>query len=183
MFKRKTIIIALVVVIVALVTLAGFALQKKNSSSLGFQAYAPQILPQGLEVTERTVDVWNDGPNPFAYHKILTFELSGSRGSIGQAKKSDYTSRVVTCDYSVVNQVCKMYKTPRGQEYTMELTFKDNKQLSAQRVGWFKDDTYIWLSLHDGSEALSENDISQTVDSFSPVHYAKLKTRHYTPGP
>lgn len=184
MHKKKPLVILLVA---ALFLLAGglisFVLHDKHSSSLNFQAYAPQVLPSGLRVTERTVDVWSNKTNPLTSKKILTYELDDSKGYISQANKSDYTPRAVMCEQNVLNQTCKILKTPQGQQYKVELTFTDGQELSHQTIRWFKDNTYIWMLLNTAATALSENELSQTVDSFSPVSYDNLKTKHYNPGP
>lgn len=184
MYKKRNVVIILVVATFILATgLISFALFKKNSSSLDFQAYAPQILPPGLRITDRTVDIWSNKTNPFVSKKILTYRLDESKGYISQADKSGYTSKVVMCGRNLINQTCKTLKTPEGQQYIVELTSKNNQELSSQTIRWFKNDTYIWLSLNSNVKALSENDINQTVDSFNPATYDNLRTKHYTPGP
>lgn len=178
-----TVIIMFVATLLLVGGLATSMLFKKNSSSLDFQAYAPQTLPSGLRITERSVDIWSSKTNPFKSKKILSYRFAESKGYISQTYKSDYTSQVVTCDRNVVNQSCKILKTPKGQEYKIELTSWRDQELSSQTVRWFKNNTYIWLSLNSNVQALSEGEINQTIDSFSPVTYNNLKTDHYTPGP
>ena len=177
--KRRLVLISLIAAVVFTGGLTAFTLYEKNSSSLDFQAYAPQTLPSGLHVTERTLDIWSDDMNPFASKKIVSARFNDSKGYISQTNKSDYTSAVVTCGRSVTNQTCEMLKTPKGQKYKAELTYGTDQELSTQTYRWFKDGTYIWLSLR-GEE---EDDIDLTIDSFRPVTYDKLPIKHYSPGP
>jgi len=160
-----------------------------RSTSVDFQEYAPTVLPAGVAIIGRSLEVWSEKASPVAHTKLLRFDLNTSRSSSlaeGKVKKSNLDNAACSSHSAVTNQTCAIVETPNHQQYFLVTTYQDTlagKPFSQEAI-WTRGDTSIMLYLAGSPmRTYPQDEWSGVVDSFVPVHYSKITSKHYSPGP
>lgn len=179
--KHKIILSTILFILIATVAIGAYYQYARNSWAVKFTQFMPSYMPYGANEKNKSIDIWRTkNPNPFIYERIFTINYDGhSISLIGQ----EFAGEIKDwggCKANA-NTKCETITTPNRQKYeTATVVSTINGQVTGQRATLFKGNTYIWI---DSKTDLSRLEWDKIIDSFVPVSYKKITTKHYSYGP
>jgi hypothetical protein len=181
--------IIVVVLLIIVVCVCGWRFYKDNNpqSYVNFIQYEPSNIVDGLQVDNKTLEVWSSNIftslSPYSVSIVLNLDHQDSYVAETKYKDDPFDSM---CDGA--NVVCTDKTSPQSQAYKLVLVYDvadaTKRQLRSEEVVFNKSGTRIQVNVEskDGTP-ITEKAWGDMVDSFAPTTFNGLHVRHMQPGP
>lgn len=184
---RRAILLLLCAIALVIACFLGYNWFVTHAGSVDFGEYEPQVLPPGVHILSKSVEVWLDNNGGLTHHKLFRIELSGSAGysSYTSESKADQTNNTYECgDGLAINQSCVVAQTPHGQQYLLITTYGDDHTTFEQDASFVRGNTDITVAIQGNPAPQYSRTIwNGVIDSFVRVHYGRIVVDQVKPGP
>lgn len=183
--SKKPIVVVLTVAVVVAFVVTGLVLWSRNASNsagknqLGFEAYAPTVLPRGVELKDLTL-----------YRSTSTSEITVRFDTDKDNPQFFITERKSTSeerananmpDCSPQFDTCVRLTSPEGQAYQIRTSIDDGRQSYNKTISWAKGTTSFWAV--SSLQSIEEDDAfwGKMIDGFKPADYTDKPIEIITP--
>ena len=184
---RRAILLLLCAIALVIGCFLGYNWFVTHAGSVDFGEYEPRVLPPGVHILSKSVEVWLDNNGGLTHHKLFRIELSGSasHSSAITESKVDQINKTYECgDGPAVNQSCLVAQTPRGQHYLLITTYGNDHTTFEQDASFVRGNTNITVAIQGNPAAQYSRAVwDGVVDSFVRVHYGRIVVDQAKPGP
>lgn len=154
-----------------------------------FQPYAPTVIVDGLRLTDRTLEVWENHPLLWFSPSTIVVRLDLNRDNSYITETKNPGLGDLFCDAQGTH--CENVTTPAGQTYTIRQTFlADKKSPETYTIPSTEEAIYnlhgVRIAIQikaDSATRITHEDWSAMIDSFEPTTFTDLKVKHMHPGP
>lgn len=153
-----------------------------------FQAYSPTIIVNGLRITNKSLEVWENHPLLWFAPSTIIVRLHLDRDNSYITESKNVGLGDLACD--AINTDCEEKKTSNGQIYTIKRVYSETgstgkfDKLSTEEAIYSRDGVRIAIQINAVSDQTTPTqDWSAMIDSFEPTTFTDLKVKHMQPGP